>query len=78
MNTFNQTDEDILLTEVMEIQKMTSDLMRDIDNGHEPHGPYPDTFREDRGKRMTLKVARQRLHHIDFRLRELAKKYSET
>ena len=53
------------------IRDMARDLLRDIDAGKEPDGQFPTVYREDRGKRMTLKVARNRLHHIEVRLSKL-------
>jgi hypothetical protein len=53
------------------IRNMARDLLRDIDAGKEPDGQFPKVYREDRGKRMTLKVARNRLHHIHVRLAKL-------
>ncbi len=53
------------------IRDMTRSLLKDIDAGKEPDGQFPTVYREDRGKRMTLKVARNRLHHIEVRLSKL-------
>lgn len=69
-----ENDRDMLFSEVAEIWQMVQHLTRDIDAGKEPDGPHPRVYREDRGKRMTLKVARRRLHHVEVRLKALAAK----
>jgi len=57
--------------EVGLLRDMSRDLLRDIDVGKEPDGQFPQTYREDRGRRMTLKRVRDRLHHIEVRLSKL-------
>lgn len=78
MSSATETDQDILLTELLEIHRMIRELNRDIDAGKEPDGRSPAIYREDRGRRMTLKRARGRLHHIEVRAHALGKKLSDS
>lgn len=61
----------LICQEVGGIRNMARELIRDIDAGKEPDGQFPTLYREDKGARMTLKRARNRLHHIEVRLSKL-------
>lgn len=77
MELSTEQEHDIFFSEVARIRDMVRHLNRDIDNGKEPDGPYPASYREDRGARMTLKRARVRLHHVDAALSQLTIKLAD-
>ncbi len=63
-----ETEADILFGELSEALAMVKRLQEDLVRGKEPDGSCHIWDRSDQGRRMTMKLVKERLHHINARM----------
>lgn len=61
----------MLVSELGPLRDTLRTIQSEIDNGKEADGQFPKSYAEDRGRRMTLKLARAKVHHVQFKLHQI-------
>lgn len=61
----------LLIQELGLLRDKLRTIQQEIDDGKEADGQFPKTYKEDRGRRMTLKLARNKVHHVQFKLNQI-------
>lgn len=68
MRHATETLSDRLHGELAHTLQMVNSLQADLERGKEPDGDDPKWTRADRGRRMTLRLVKDRLRHISIRI----------